>query len=240
MTHSDLDTLFEAIDHTWPAAKITRDGVCTIRSGLGGGSRVSAATAEGVLTEDALRQAEHAMKQLGQSRLFMVRDGETELDQMLAKNGYVIKDPVHVYSAPVAQFEGDPPFLTAFTVWPPLAAQRDVWAQGGIGPERLAIMQRAKTPKISFLGRAKDRPSGTVYVAAHGPVAMLHALEVLPAARRQSLGRNLTLASARWAERHGCTHLTLLATKANAAANALYSSLGMTVVGQYHYRIKPD
>jgi ribosomal protein S18 acetylase RimI-like enzyme len=43
--------------------------------------------------------------------------------------------------------------------------------------------------------------------------------------------------AATWAGRNGATHLALAVTRANAGANALYSSLGMEVVGQYHYRM---
>jgi ribosomal protein S18 acetylase RimI-like enzyme len=67
---------------------------------------------------------------------------------------------------------------------------------------------------------------------------MLHALEIDPAFQRQGLGRHLTRAVAIWAQSQGASHLSLLATKANIGANALYASLGMSVVGQYHYRIK--
>ena len=42
-----------------------------------------------------------------------------------------------------------------------------------------------------------------------------------------------------WAEAEGATTLALAVTTRNAAARALYASLGMAVVGQYHYRMKP-
>ena len=48
------------------------------------------------------------------------------------------------------------------------------------------------------------------------------------------------LAGLDWAAAQGATHLSVLCTNANDAANALYSSLGMELVGQYHYRIKKD
>ena len=99
-------------------------------------------------------------------------------------------------------------------------------------------MDRALGPKSTFLGRANDRPVGTVYAAIYDGIAMLHALEIDPAFQRQGLGRHLSRAVAIWAQSQGASHLSLLTTKANTSANALYASLGMSVVGQYHYRIK--
>jgi hypothetical protein len=34
--------------------------------------------------------------------------------------------------------------------------------------------------------------------------------------------------------------MSVICTQENAAANGLYTSLGMTLTGQYHYRIKTD
>jgi len=44
--------------------------------------------------------------------------------------------------------------------------------------------------------------------------------------------------AARWAARHDASHISAVCTQANAAANGLYTSLGMALVGQYHYRQK--
>ena len=46
----------------------------------------------------------------------------------------------------------------------------------------------------------------------------------------------MTTHAARWARTQGATHMAVLCTKANEGANALYTSLGLEVVGQYHYR----
>jgi len=74
---------------------------------------------------------------------------------------------------------------------------------------------------------------------SHG-CAMLHALEIGSAFRRQGLAANMTRAAAFWAADNGADFLTLVTTKVNAGANALYTSLGMTVVGHYHYRFKSE
>ena len=100
-------------------------------------------------------------------------------------------------------------------------------------------MHRAVGPKTAILARANDRASGVAFVAMSGKTAMLHALEVLPDCRRQGLGRHLLIASARWAQAQGAQTLSLGVTRANTGANALYISLGMDVVGRYHYRVRP-
>ena len=234
-------TLYDVIDATWPAAEVTQAGPWSIRTGLGGGSRVSATTQRMPAGADALPQAETEMAKRGQPCIFMIRDGDDALDAILADAGYVIKDPVNLYAAPIANMVmPKPPPVTSFQVWPPLQAQLEVWSAGGVDAPRIAIMQRATCPKSTFLGRANDRPAGTVYAGIAQGVAMLHALEIAAADRKQGLGKHLTRAVAIWGEKQGATHLALLCTKANKAANALYTSLGMQVVGQYHYRIKPD
>ena len=232
--------IFDLLDATWPAAAVRRVGPWLVRDGQGGGSRVSAATALGPVRPADIVIAERAMLALGQSPLFMIRDGDAALDERLARAGYVIKDPVLAYAAPVTLLAAqDLPPKTAFQAWPPLAIQTEIWAEGGIGPERLAIMHRAPQPKVSFLGRVQDRPAGCAFVGMAGQAAMLHALEILPMFRRHGLGRHLLIAAARWAQAQGAQNLLLVVARANLAANALYASLGMGIVGQYHYRIHP-
>ena len=67
---------------------------------------------------------------------------------------------------------------------------------------------------------------------------MVHALEVRESQRQQGLGRNLVLAAANWAAEQGVARLSLVVTRQNVAARALYARLGMQSVGEYHYRMK--
>ena len=237
MTIPDVHRLYDVVAATWPSAACQQIGPWMIRDGAGGGSRVSAATATQAVTSDDVAPAENAMRDLGQPPLFMICEGDTVLDDILQTAGYAIKDPVNLYAAPTAEIATQrPPPVTAFTVWPPLATQQEIWASGGIGPARLAVMDRAPLPKTTILGRTDDCPAGTLFVGADGECAMIHALEVLPHHRNKGLARHLTRAAAFWAADQGCPWLTLVTTRANAAANHLYSSLGMTLVGRYHYR----
>lgn len=92
-------------------------------------------------------------------------------------------------------------------------------------------MQRVAGPKTAILARTQDRPVGAAFVACHGDIAMLHALEVLPAARRQGSAHNMLRAAAVWAQDQGATTMSLVVTQANAPARALYERLGMVAVG---------
>lgn len=226
--------LAEVMEATWPPAGRQTLGPFTLRDGAGGGKRVSAASLDGPFTEADLDALEAGMTQ----PLVLVRAEEIALDTALAARGWAIVDPVLAYAAPVARLTADLPGLTAFPHWPPLQIARSIWARGGIGPARLAVMDRVRGPKAALLGRIDDRPAGVAFVACHGTEAMVHAVEVRDSHRRQGLGRSLLQASANWAADQGAARLSLVVTRQNAAACALYARLGMEVVGEYHYRLK--
>lgn len=228
--------LYETCARTWPAASETRLGPWTLRDGQGGGQRVSAATLDGDMA--GCDEIEAAMVALGQPKLFMIREGETALDAALEARGYAVKDPVNLYACPIGQLtDVEIPRVTAFTIWEPLQIMRDIWAKGGIGVGRIAVMNRCPLPKTGLLGRWNDQPAGTGYVAIHEGIAMVHALEILPHQRGQGVGTWMMRRAAVWAESHGATHMSVICTKANVAANALYAALGMELIGSYHYRI---
>lgn len=235
----DIQLLGEVTEQTWPAAEVAHLGPWTLRDGRGGGKRVSAATAKGRVMQGDLRDAEEAMQKLGQAPLFMIREGQTALDDLFEQAGYKIIDPVNVYACDLEILASAPvPPITAFDIWPPLAIQVRIWAEGGIGPARLDVMQRVRGAKTSLLGRSTARAAATGFVALHNESAMIHALEVEAEHRRAGMGRHLTRHAAKWAQAQGARFMAVLCTKGNVGANALYSSLGMVVVGQYHYRIK--
>lgn len=226
------DLLSGVMEATWPPARSWRLGPFRLRDGAGGGKRVSAASAEAPWDAAALAAAEAAMA----APLFLLRAGDAALDAALAARGYRVVDPVVAYAAPVAALAGELPPLAAFAHWPPLAVTCDIWAEGGIGAARVAVMARVAGAKAALLARNADRPAGAAFVACHGPEAMVHALEVRAAGRRQGTGGHLLRAAANWAAAQGATRLSLVVTERNLAARALYDRAGMAVVGQYHYR----
>jgi len=238
---TDLNRLFAALEATWPAAATSACGPFTIRDGKGGGSRVSAATATGPATEAEIDAAEAAMTALGQAPLFQIRPADAALDAQLAARGYVVKDPTRIYAAPIDKVaEADKGARDVKTIhgWGPLAFMLEMWAEGGIGPDRIAVMERASEPKTGLLGRMTNTPGGTAFVSCDREVAMIHALEVRKTSRRGGMGRVATIDAAIWAREHGATTFALACTEANSAANALYAGLGMDDMGGYHYRQK--
>lgn len=237
------DRLFALAEATWPPAAQLRQGPWLLRDGQGGGKRVSAASPLPGWRPDDIALAEQAMAALDQPALFVLRPEDAALDAALAQRGYALVDPVLAYAAPTATLaDPAPPVLTTFPHWPPLGVTAALWAEAGIGPARLAVMDRVTGPKTAILGRTGDRASAVAFVACHRDAAMLHALEVSPPFRRQGTAHHILRAAAIWAQDHGATTLALLVTQANGPARALYASLGMTAVGQYHYRLKqaPD
>jgi GNAT superfamily N-acetyltransferase len=182
------------------------------------------------------------MRALGQTPQIMVRDGEGSLDSLLASHGYAVKDPTNLWAIDAAELAGDGklPMGIGYAMWPPLSLIRDIWTEGGIGPERQAIMERAPDPKAGILSRAGDYPGGAAFVAMDEDIAVVHALHVLTDARRKGVARRLLKHAAIWARGHGATVVGLAVTQGNTAANPLYASLGMRLRGQYHYRIKTE
>jgi GNAT superfamily N-acetyltransferase len=236
-----VQTLYAVTEATWPPVSAASAGPWILREGAGGGKRVSAATAEGAWGEDDLAAAESAMRMLGQDPLFMIREGEEALDSALDQRGYKVIDPVNLWVCPVEVLTTVAvPRVTAFSIWEPLAIMRDIWEAGGIGPARIAVMERAKGPKTGILGRASDKPAGTAYCAIHDDIAMVHALEITAAHRRKGMGIWMMRQAGHWAKANGAKWMAVICTKANDGANGLYASLGMQVVGQYHYRILPN
>ncbi|MGR3465905.1 GNAT family N-acetyltransferase [Limimaricola sp.] len=218
---------FAALAATWPAAATRDIGPFRLRDGAGGGSRVSAATLEGPFDATALDAAEARM---GTAGLFMVRGGETAFDAALAARGYAVMDPTVILAARVDALEAAAPD----GCWPPRHAHLALWAAGGIGPERVAVMHRAAGPKAVLQGA-----EACAFVARHGDIAMLHALEVAAGARRRGAGRALMAMAAGWARAQGAVTLALAVTRANGAARALYHRLGFAEATQYHYRRAP-
>jgi len=239
-----MPDLASVILTTWPPHGLRMAGPFRLAMNDGGGNRVRAARlsepgADGAeVRVDHIAEAEAEMTALGQPHLFMVLQGQEALDARLAGLGYAIKDPTDALVASTAALAAPPPPVTCFRTWPPLAIQDEIWAAGGIGPDRRAVMARVAGPKFSVFGRVNDRPAGTAFVALDGDTAMLHALEVLPAARRAGLARHMMRAAAHWAQDAGATRLSVLVTRENLPAQGLYASLGFEAMGHYHYRVK--
>lgn len=116
-----------------------------------------------------------------------------------------------------------------------MAIQRQIWGAGNITPARQAVIDRVPLPKAALLGRIRDRAAGAGFVALHDRTAMVHAVEVLPAFRRQGLAGWMMRQAAAWAQDLGATRIGLAVSRANTTAQATYASLGFTAAGSYAY-----
>ncbi|MEM7490605.1 MAG: GNAT family N-acetyltransferase [Pseudomonadota bacterium] len=236
MTASPEPDWQAVVDACWPAERIWTDGPWTHRATPGAGGRVNAISGD---APDQVDRAEAEARRTGRRPSFVVWPGQDALDAELAARGYGIEDAVHLYAVDVAPLTPAPlPYATAFAIWPPLQIMRDIWEAGGIGAARQAVMARAARP-AALLARADDRAAGVGFVAAHGNVALLSAVEVLKDHRRKGASRNILRAAAHWAKAEGCDRIALVTTRDNLAANAAYASNGMDIVGGYHYRRAP-
>lgn len=236
----DLGQLLDVSEHTWPPAHRWEQDGFILRDGQGGGQRVSSATAVGPVTNDQIIAAAAAMESMGQRAIFQLRDTDETLDAQLEALGYVVKDPTTAYVLPIEKLTDKPiPRVTAFTLWEPLAIMNEIWATDGVGPARLAVMDRAGH-KTAVLSRWNEKPAGAAFVGLHENIVMVHALVVLPHQRRQRVADWMMRRAAYWGQAHHATHVAVLCVAANKGANALYRALGFTPAGGYHYRVKPE
>lgn len=228
--------LMSAIDATWPAAETLAQGGWTLRRGAGGGKRVSAASGTGEITD-----AETVMRAWGQGPLFRLTEHDADLDAELSGRGYAVVDPTLLYTGSADALAGEQGHMGQSYLAACRPAMLDeIWRAGGIGPGRLAIMDRVGGLCAWLMSRVGDNGCGAAFVACDGDVAMVHAIEVLPAFRRNGAGVLLVEAAARFARDQGAPWLTLAVTEANAPARTLYERLGMKMSGRYYYRAHPD
>ena len=181
------------------------------------------------------------MKSWGQTPLFMLRGSQEDgFDRLLAAQGYVERDPSLLLARTVAPLaRQDLPRLCAILAPTSLGACREIWADGGIGAARYEVISRAPPPVTAILGRQGDDPAGAALVAVDGPIAMLHALHVLPDHRGRGVARAMLVRAARWAAARGCETLALAVVANNVAAQRLFGGLGFEPVAGYHYRAAP-
>ncbi|MEM9146770.1 MAG: GNAT family N-acetyltransferase [Pseudomonadota bacterium] len=230
--------LLAAIDATWPPAEIAERAGWQLRRGAGGGKRVSAASRiEGGAPVPDIAVAVEALGQWDQPPLFRIGPEDAALDAVLAEEGHARIDPVVLYAAPVeALTDAADETARVIRISTPVAMVEEIWAAGGIGPGRLAVMARVTGASITLLARQEDRPVGVAFCACDGELAMLHAVEVLAERRRMGGGLMLLRGAANWSAESGARILALAVTEANGAARALYERAGMVAAGAYHYR----
>lgn len=238
----DITDIFPVLEVTWPAARTQKVGPFVVPEADRGGNRVSAARLADPkasrASADEIEAAAAQMRAQGRAPLFQVLDTQPALDETLDAQGYTARDHTVALVVRAAELAAAPPPVTAFDIWPPLAIQTEIWEASGIDAARRAVMDRASCRKTALFGRIIDKPAGAAFIGLHNNIAMLHALEVAPVARRRGLAAHMMRLAAKWSAENGAEWLSVLVTQQNTAALGLYASLGMEPVGTYAYRVK--
>lgn len=230
---AQINLSFEA---TWPAAETRDTGAFRSGRGLGAGGRVSSTRPlTGDWQQADFDAAEAVHRGWDQPPMFRLADSDARLQDALLQRGYHAGTPTAIMSADCAELALDLPGMTTFAIWPPLAIQSDIWISGNISPPRQAVMTRVTLPKTAILGRSHDRAAGAAFVAQAGPVAMIHAIEVLPEFRRKGLAGWMIRTAAHWALAQGAPRLGLAVSRANTTARTAYDRLGFVEIGGYSY-----
>ena len=168
--------------------------------------------------------------------LFLLNPADQAVDQALAARGFVRHDPVLILSADPARLAGQGVDFG----WPVPEPVQALWAQGKIGPARLAVMDRVQGPKVALWITDDARPVAVGFCGMTGDFAGLHAVFVAPEQRGRGLGLRLMQGVAHWAVGQGARQIALAVTCANQPARQLYARLGMDEIGSSHYRKLPD
>lgn len=171
------------------------------------------------------------------------------LEEVLAARGFEPFDPCVLLSAPTAELaelqkpSGDDS-IRVIGVETPLAALDAMWAEGGVGPARRAVMRRALEGGAAggvLSLRLQNRLAGAAFWAAPpGGRAVIHAVHVLPEARRRGGGAALLREAARRALAAGATSLCASTRAGNEAARAMFEERGFQEIGGYVYWRGPE
>ncbi|MEL6768223.1 MAG: GNAT family N-acetyltransferase [Pseudomonadota bacterium] len=247
----------KASDATWPGERVAWIGGWKLRFTEGAGSRAASAWAAapepplgGAALDARIREVADRYRAAGLRPRFQIWAGDDALDAALDGQGWERYDPSLLLARPAtpplempavdAETMREGREAMAVIVRTPLAILDEVWREGGVGPARRGVLDRAPQPKAYILGRVGMRPSGAVAMTLDGEVALTQALWVSPEARGAGLGRVLMTAASRFAAEAGATVLAHAVIEENATAIAIYERLGYQAFGRYHYRRAPE
>lgn len=233
--------LAAAFDETWPAAEYADLGGFRLGRGYGAGGRVSSARAVAKWRAEDIDAVIEASRNWAQPPMFRVLDDDTALIEALNLAGFSRENPTLIMEAPIARLtRTTPPPVSSFDLWPPMAIQREIWAEGNIKSARQAVMSRVAVPRRAILGRVEDRAAGAAFAAVSHDVLMVHCIEVRPNLRRKSVAEWMMQAAAHWGQGRGARRIALAVSQANFPAVTLYEKLGFETAARYSYYGKPE
>jgi len=169
----------------------------------------------------------------------------SDLDDALARGGYVVFQPTHVQVATLDR----PPDLVADMdmelAAPPIAEFVDEVAalRASSAEQRAAHLERlARTPLSTraLVVRRDGRTVGCGQIALDGDLAGVYDMVTDAACRRRGVATAIVSELLSWAWQHGASSAYLQVDAANAPALAVYRRFGFATAYTYHYRARPD
>lgn len=192
----------------------------------------------------AIAEAERFYAGVGLPCVFSIGAGATEgLDAELSRRGYRRTGPTLIMAIRLADVRSA---AEPAGVEPDPSEDwlRTWWQTEGIGHRAHdRIPPRAWAERILTGVRAGylHLPEGAVGRAVPQDKWLgIYCMAVAPHARRRGLGTSVLRTLLAWGRTQGAVYGYLAVTEANRAARALYEREGFTVVGRYHYRVKPE
>lgn len=243
METDDVRLLEELNFNAWPALRTMHYDGWLLRCSGGQSRRVNSVNPlqSGVLdTECKIAEAEAIYQRWGRKAVFRLTPLADEgLSQKLAARGYMTEAPTFVQLATARPGKPSGGMLLlerANANWFDAALQM----RGLAGED--AILFRAQHEAVGVqarwaLVRDGEQTVGVGVVAVERGWAGLHGIHVAKAARRHGIARALSEGLTGAAYALGARRVWLQVEQANAAALALYASLGFTTAYSYHHRV---
>ena len=248
----DPAALDRLADRGWPALERSPLQGWTLRASLGVTNRANSVLTAGDVedVEAAVAEAERWYAARSLPTVFQTSPASPgPLTAVLAARGYREHSATDVLVADrgmVAAGWAHPPAGEAAGVHlavSPSDAWLDTWwsvdGRGGAAEREVARRILTGGPALYASQGDPSAPAAVARLAVVGEWGGLYAVATRPDARRRGLARGLARALAHAAADHGVTALWLQVVAENAAAHALYASLGFRRASGYSYWSRP-
>lgn len=168
-----------------------------------------------------------------------------ELDDALARRGYVAFDPTLVQSAPLAApIDVEDVDAVDIAVLPMVDFVEAVATlRGSSAAQRAAHLERlAHTPLAvqGVVARIDGRTVASGQVTLEDSLAGVYDMVTTHAMRGRGIATAIVAVLLAWARERGATQAYLQVNEDNAPALAVYRKFGFRTVYAYHYRARPD
>lgn len=248
----DHATLIQALRATWPPERVVRGDGWALGVSTGGqaeaGSRVNCLTPDdpdAALSDTARDAAVAAAQAEGLSPLWAApMESRSALASQLVAEAWAPWDPTAFWVAPAVPVDltDAAKGVRVMALRAPVAAAAALWAEGGVGPQRRAIMDRVRGRKLTLLARDGADPAGLAFAALCETtrIGFVHAVHVASTHRRRGVGRALMRAAQVFLRGSGAGWTAVAVRVGNAEAEAIYAASGFERQGAYAYYRRPD